>query len=119
MKKAKSTATVSSLATLKKVLRYLSHYRILFALSLLLCAASVALSLYLPVLTGEAIDLIVAPGKVNLEALTPLLWRGVIIIGITALCQWLMAICNNRINHIYLIITDFLFNFNYFYTICR
>ncbi|MBO5042665.1 MAG: ABC transporter ATP-binding protein [Clostridia bacterium] len=97
MKKAKSTATVSSLATLKKVLRYLSHYRILFALSLLLCAASVALSLYLPVLTGEAIDLIVAPGKVNFEALTPLLWRGVIIIGITALCQWLMAICNNRI----------------------
>ena len=97
MKKAKSTATVSSLVTLKKVLRYLSHYRILFALSLLLCAASVALSLYLPVLTGEAIDLIVAPGKVNFEALTPLLWRGVIIIGITALCQWLMAICNNRI----------------------
>ena len=97
MKKAKNTATVSSLATLKKVLRYLSHYRILFALSLLLCAASVALSLYLPVLTGEAIDLIVAPGKVNFEALTPLLWRGVIIIGITALCQWLMAICNNRI----------------------
>ena len=97
MKKAKNTATVSSLATLKKVLRYLSHYRILFALSLLLCAASVALSLYLPVLTGEAIDLIVAPGKVNFEALTPLLWHGVIIIGITALCQWLMAICNNRI----------------------
>jgi len=97
MKQAKNTVTVSSLTTLKKVLRYLSHYRILFALSLLLCAASVALSLYLPVLTGEAIDLIVAPGKVDFEALTPLLLRGAIIIGITALCQWLMAICNNRI----------------------
>ena len=97
MKKVKDTSSVSSLTTLKKVLTYLSHYRILFALSLLLCAASVALSLYLPVLTGEAIDLIVAPGKVDFEALTPLLLRGVIIIGITALCQWLMAICNNRI----------------------
>ncbi len=97
MKKVKNTSSVSSLTTLKKVLRYLSHYRILFALSLLLCAASVALSLYLPVLTGEAIDLIVAPGKVDFETLTPLLGRGIIIIGITALCQWLMAICNNRI----------------------
>ena len=86
----------SSLATMGKVLKYLAHYRILFALSLLLCAASVAMVLYLPVLTGEAIDLIIAPGKVNFEALAPLLLRGGIIIGITALCQWLMAICNNR-----------------------
>ena len=86
----------SSLATMGKVLKYLAHYRILFVLSLLLCAASVAMVLYLPVLTGEAIDLIIAPGKVNFEALAPLLLRGGIIIGITALCQWLMAICNNR-----------------------
>ncbi len=97
MKKAKTkTHAPSSLATLRKVLKYLSHYRILFALSLLLCTASVALSLYLPVLTGEAIDLIVAPGKVDFDALSPLLLRGIIIISITALCQWLMAICNNR-----------------------
>ena len=97
MKKShKANKTVSSLATLRKVLKYLAHYRILFALSLLLCAASVAMTLYLPVLTGEAIDLIVAPGQVDFDALAPLLVRGAIIIGITALCQWLMAICNNR-----------------------
>ena len=97
MKKSnKANKTVSSLATLRKVLKYLAHYRILFALSLLLCAASVAMVLYLPVLTGEAIDLIVAPGQVDFDALVPLLVRGAIIIGITALCQWLMAICNNR-----------------------
>ncbi len=95
-KSTKATKTVSSLATLRKVLKYLAHYRILFALSLLLCAASVAMTLYLPVLTGEAIDLIVAPGQVDFNALAPLLVRGAIIIGITALCQWLMAICNNR-----------------------
>ncbi len=95
-KKAKEKKPVSSLATLRKVLKYLSHYRILLGLSLLLCAVSVALMLYLPVLTGEAIDLIIAPGKVDFIALTPLLVRGMLIIGITALCQWLMAICNNR-----------------------
>ena len=87
----------NTLATMKKVLRYLKHYRLLFALSLLLAIAVVGLTLYLPILTGDAIDLIVAPGQVDFEALSPLLLRGVIIIGLTALCQWLMNICNNRI----------------------
>ena len=84
-------------ATMKKVLRYLKHYRVLFVLSLLLSAAVVALTLYLPILTGNAIDLIIGPGQVDFEALSPLLLRGVIIICVTALCQWLMNICNNRI----------------------
>ena len=87
----------NTLATMKKVLRYLKHYRLLFALSLLLAVAVVGLTLYLPILTGDAIDLIIAPGQVDFEALSPLLLRGVIIIGLTALCQWLMNICNNRI----------------------
>ena len=87
----------NTLATMKKVLRYLKHYRLLFALSLLLAVAVVGLTLYLPILTGDAIDLIIAPGQVNFTALTPLLLRGIVIIGITALCQWLMNICNNRI----------------------
>ena len=87
----------NTLATVKKVLRYLRHYRLLFALSLLLAVAVVGLTLYLPILTGDAIDLIIAPGQVNFTALAPLLLRGIVIIGITALCQWLMNICNNRI----------------------
>ena len=87
----------NTLATMKKVLRYLKHYRLLFALSLLLAVAVVGLTLYLPILTGDAIDLIIAPGQVNFTALAPLLLRGIVIIGITALCQWLMNICNNRI----------------------
>ena len=87
----------NTLATMKKVLRYLRHYRLLFALSLLLAVAVVGLTLYLPILTGDAIDLIIAPGQVNFTALSPLLLRGIVIIGITALCQWLMNICNNRI----------------------
>ena len=93
----KSNKSVDTLSTMKKVLRYLRHYRLLFALSLLLAVVVVGLTLYLPILTGDAIDLIIAPGQVDFEALTPLLLRGVIIICVTALCQWLMNICNNRI----------------------
>ncbi len=95
--KQKQSQSVSTLATMKKVLRYLRHYRLLFALSLLLAMAVVGLTLYLPILTGDAIDLIVAPGRVDFHALTPLLLRGTVIIAVTALCQWLMNVCNNRI----------------------
>ena len=95
MKTTKKNA--NTLATAKKVLRYLRHYRLLFALSLLLAVIVTALTLYLPILTGDAIDLIVAPEAVNFAALTPLLTQGTLIIAITALCQWVMNICNNRI----------------------
>ena len=90
----KNTGTA---ATVKKVLRYLRHYRILLALSLLLAVAVVGLTLYLPVLTGDAVDLIVARGQVDFDGLMPLLVQGSVIIAVTALCQWLMNICNNRI----------------------
>ena len=95
--KNKTKKTTNTLATAKKVLRYLRHYRILLALSLILAVAVVGLTLYLPVLTGDAIDLIVEPGRVDFDALHPLLLTGTVIIGITALCQWLMNVCNNRI----------------------
>ena len=87
----------NSLTTMKKVLRYLKHYRLIFALSLLLATAVVGLTLYLPILTGNAIDLIVEQGGVNFTLLMPVLNRGVVIICATALCQWIMNVCNNRI----------------------
>ena len=86
-----------SLATLRKVLRYLKRYRLLFALSLLLVAAVVVLTLYLPVLTGDAIDLLLGKDAVDFGALAGLLLRGGIVIGLTALAQWGMNILNNRI----------------------
>ena len=95
--KNKTKKTANTLATAKKVLRYLRHYRILLVLSLIFAVAVVGLTLYLPVLTGDAVDLIVKPGQVDFDALHPLLLTGTVIIGITALCQWLMNICNNRI----------------------
>ncbi len=98
MKKTRQkTGGVPMTVTLRKVLRYLRHYRLLFCASLILSLGVVALTLYLPVLTGEAIDLIVAPGQVDYDALGPLLLRGVVVILLTALGQWLMNICNNRI----------------------
>ncbi len=98
MKKAnQTTKKPGSAATLRKVLRYLKHYRLLFALSLILAVVVVGLTLYFPILTGDAIDLIVAPGQVDFDGLAPLLARGVVVIAVTALCQWLMNICNNRI----------------------
>ncbi len=87
----------ASVSTLLKVLRYLRHYRLLLGLSLLLTVVVVGLTLYFPILTGDAIDLIVGPGEVSFEALAPLLSRGALIIAVTALCQWLMNVCNNRI----------------------
>ncbi len=93
----KKPQTAGTGRTLRRVLRYLSHYRLLFALSLLLAAVVVATTLYLPVLTGEAIDLIVAPGQVDFEALSPLLTKAMVIIAVTALAQWVMNVCNNRI----------------------
>ena len=83
--------------TLKKVLRYLKHYRILLALSLTLAIVVVTLTLYLPILMGDAVDLIVGPGRVDFDGLAPILLQSSVVIGITALCQWIMNICNNRI----------------------
>ena len=96
-KKNPAAKNLNTATTLRKVLRYLKHYRLLFALSLLLAVVVVGLTLYFPILTGDAIDLIVAPGQVDFEGLAPLLTKGAVIVAVTALCQWLMNICNNRI----------------------
>ncbi len=85
------------LKTAGKVLRYLAHYRVLFILSLIFAVVVVVTTLYLPVLTGEAIDLIVDRGAVDFAALIPLLQKAAAVIAITALAQWIMNICNNAI----------------------
>ena len=90
-------SSVRTAATLRKVLRYLQHYRLLFTLSLLLTVVVVGLTLYLPVLMGDAIDLILAPGQVDFSGIAPILIKSAVIIAVTALCQWLMNVCNNRI----------------------
>ena len=85
--------------TLKKVLKYLKPYWALVALSILLSAMIVALTLYVPVLIGRAIDHIIGPGKVDFAAILPLLLRIGVIVAATAAVQWLVNSINNKITY--------------------
>ena len=85
--------------TIRKVLGYIKEYRILLLLSIILATATVALTLYIPILIGNAIDHIIGPDNVNLEAIIQILVKVGVTIGITAVLQWLMNIINNNISY--------------------
>ena len=85
--------------TLKKVLKYVQRHGFFMVLSILFAAATVALTLYTPILIGDAIDLIVGKGQVDFAGIAAILIKTGIIIGITALLQWLMNTINNRITY--------------------
>ncbi len=80
-----------------KVLNSIRPYWFLVLVSFVMAATTVALTLYVPILTGYAIDQIIAAGNVNFPGVWDIVQKMVIIVVITALCQWLMNICNNRI----------------------
>lgn len=83
--------------TLRRVLRYLKKRWHMLAASIVLAAASVAGTLYVPILVGSAIDCILGPGAVAHAQIMTLLSRVAAVAGITALLQWLMSDLNNRI----------------------
>ena len=84
-------------ATLKKVLRHIGRYRLLVFLSLALSAATVVLTLIVPILIGRTVDGIIGAGAVRFDVIWPLL-RGIgICVALTALGQWVMNAVNNRI----------------------
>ena len=83
-------------STLSKVMKRISKYSVILALSLLLALVSVALTLYLPILFGNAIDLI-TDTNVELAGILPILTKAALIIALTALAQWLMNCFNNKI----------------------
>ena len=85
--------------TLKKVLKYVSRHGFFMVMSVILAAAVVALTLYAPILIGDAIDLIVGKGEVDLDGIAHILVKTAVVIGITALLQWLMNTINNRITY--------------------
>lgn len=85
--------------TMRRLLRYLKKYWLLLILSLLFATLTVAMTLYLPILIGQAVDLIVAPGQVEFSTIARLLLKMGILIGATALSQWIMNACNNRITY--------------------
>lgn len=87
----------SQLRTLGKVLRYISRYRFWLVLTLIMAAVVTALTLYVPILVGEAIDNIIGPGDVAFEAITKILLTVGISVGITSAAQWIMNMINNKI----------------------
>ncbi|NLO38588.1 MAG: ABC transporter ATP-binding protein [Ruminiclostridium sp.] len=85
--------------TFRQILLYLKPYWLLLVLTILLAAAGVVLSLYVPVLTGKAVDCIIGPDNVDFSNLLPILVRIGIVVVAAAVSQWLMNLCNNRITY--------------------
>ncbi len=84
-------------ATLVRVIALIKPYLWLLLLSLLFAVITVVTTLYAPVLTGQAIDHVVAAGKVDFKAIVPILIKFLIVVGIMAASSWIMNLCNNRI----------------------
>lgn len=85
--------------TLWKVWGYIKKYRILVLLSIIFAGIVVALTLYLPILIGEAIDYIVEPGKVEFGIIKGILLKSAVIALVTAALQWIMNTFNNKITY--------------------
>lgn len=96
---AMDNAKMNKAGTMRKVLSYMKRYIPLLVISLALSVVTVALTLYFPILTGRAIDLIVGKEKVDFTVMTAILTRAAIIVVIAAAAQWLTNICNNRMTY--------------------
>ena len=83
--------------TVKRVLGYVKRYPLSLVLTLLLAAVTVGFTLYVPVLVGDAVDCIVGPGDVDFAGLGRISVLIGVSVGVTAVAQWLMSVCNNRI----------------------
>lgn len=85
--------------TVKKVLYRIKRYWVFLVLSVIMATVTVASSLYVPILVGDAIDYIIGPSNVDFQAVAGVLAGIGVVIGITALSQWIMNICNNKITY--------------------
>lgn len=87
--------TADDAKTIRRILHYIRHYRGHVILSILLAAVTVVLTLYIPILTGQAVDTIVGPGEVDWTTLLQILERMGFMILVTAFAQWVMNHINN------------------------
>jgi len=85
--------------TIKKILHYIRKYRFLVVLSLILAAVIVTLTLYVPILTGDAVDLLLGKGQVDFVAIKSILLKIGIAVLATAIAQWIMNTMNNYITY--------------------
>lgn len=95
----KRIVTKQQKTTIGKVLRYIKKYWMYLGISVFLAAVTVALTLYIPILTGRAVDLIVAKGLVDFAGILMILKRMAVVILLTAAAQWVMNACNNKITY--------------------
>ncbi len=86
-------------STVKKIFKYAKRYTFFFVLSIIFATITVVTTLYLPILTGEAIDYILEPGKVDFAVIWEIIKKGIFLMGITAVAQWLMNTCNNKMTY--------------------
>ena len=87
------------MVTLKKVFRYIKRYIPLLTVALTLSVVTVALTLYFPILTGRAIDLIVGKGQVDFAAIMEIIVKALIVVLAAAIAQWFTNICNNKMTY--------------------
>lgn len=85
--------------TFKKVLKYIKKYRLLMAVSIIMAVVTVGLTLYVPIVIGQAIDLIVSAGNVDFQGIAVLVKRAAAAVIAAAVIQWLMNMINNRITY--------------------
>lgn len=85
--------------TIKKVFKLIRPYMHYLILSLIFAAISVALTLYAPILSGNAIDLILSKGHVDFAGVFQILKKYAVVIILTGVAQWLMNLCNNKITY--------------------
>lgn len=91
--------------TLIKVLKFIKPYGVLMALTIVMALISVALTLYLPILTGQAVDMLAFPDALFLEGgIWNILRKMAVVILLTAIAQWIMSLCTNQI--VYNVIRD-------------
>ena len=95
----KKVVTDQQKTTVKKVLDYIRRYWFYLGLSIVLAAVTVALTLYIPILTGRAVDLIITKGQVDFAGILVILERMAVVILLTAAAQWIMNACNNKITY--------------------
>ncbi|MCI5868363.1 MAG: ABC transporter ATP-binding protein/permease [Dorea sp.] len=99
MTKSKEKKDSKNQKTIQRILTYVSNYKLLVTLSILMSAVSVVLTLYVPILIGRAVDQIIGPANVNRAALFGILRTIVVITLITALAQWLKNHINNQVTY--------------------
>lgn len=95
----KKDSQKTSSQTVKKVIIRIKKYWVFLILSIIMATITVASSLYVPILVGNAIDCIIGPSNVNFRLIAQILAEIGVVIGITALSQWIMNICNNKITY--------------------